>query len=129
MTSALLARAGRGAGVAVAGLALIAAVAASGCGGDEETTTPSTTETIEPATPTGPTGAAGQQGTGGQKAPSDDSNVDPEDGTVTPPPESDTQGDSGGTEPEDSAENDIPPDSDAEEAFEKYCDENPGACG
>jgi hypothetical protein len=121
-------RAGPAAGALLACLALLGGVAIAGCGGDDEETAPTTTPTIEPATPTGPTGAAGEQGDE-QKPASDDSDVDPEDGTVTPPPESDSQS-SGGTAPVDSAENDIPPEEGSPEAeFEKYCDENPDACG
>ncbi|MGI8461579.1 MAG: hypothetical protein ACR2OC_08100 [Solirubrobacterales bacterium] len=104
---------------------LLALSAGIGCGGDEETTTPSTTPTIEPATPTGATGAAGVEGTE-DVAQSEDGNVDPDDGTVTPPAESGTQT----IKPEDSPENDTPPEpGSAAEQFEQYCDENPDACG
>lgn len=122
-------RAGRAAGALLACLVLLGGFAAAGCGGDdEEASTPSTTPTIEPATPTGPTGAAGEQGED-QEPPSDDSDVDPEDGTVTPPAESESQS-TGGSAPVDSAENDIPPEPGSPEAeFEKHCEENPEACG
>jgi hypothetical protein len=119
----------RAAGAALACL-LIAGAALTGCGDDDgETTFPTTTPTIEPATPTGPTGAAGEQGAGAQKPGGEGGDVGLEDGTVTPPPESGTQTESGGSAAEDSAENDLPPNSEAEAAFEKYCDENPEACG
>ena len=120
-------RAGRAAGVLIACLALTGGTALAGCGDDEDSSTPATTPTIEPSTPTGPTGAAGEQGDEGDTPPSDDSDVDPEDGTVTPPPESGDQA-NGGTV--DSPENDIPPEEGSPEAeFEQYCDENPDACG
>jgi len=116
-------RAGRAAGAFFACLLLAGGTAIAGCGGDdEETTTPSTTPTIEPATPTGPTGAAGEEGQD-EQPPSDDSSLDPEDGTVTPPAESESQ-------TEDSAANDVAPEAgSAEEAFEQHCEENPEACG
>jgi hypothetical protein len=122
-------RAGRAAGALFACLLLAGGSAVAGCGGgDEETTAPSTTPTIEPATPTGPTGAAGE-GDQDQQPPSDDTSLDPEDGTVTPPAESEVQT-QGGAATEDSAENDIPPKpGSAEEAFEQHCEENPEACG
>jgi hypothetical protein len=120
-------RAGRLAGALLASLLLASAGAAAGCGGDDEkTSTPSTTPTIEPATPTGPTGAAGEDDQD-EQPPSDDSSLDPEDGTVTPPAESESQAEGG---VEDSAENDVPPEPGSpEEAFEQHCEENPEACG
>lgn len=121
--------AARAAGALFACLLLAGGTAVAGCGGDDEgETTPSTTPTIEPATPTGPTGAAGEEGEDDQPA-SDDSALDPEDGTVTPPAESEVQ-DEQDLAPEDSAENDVPPEpGSAEEAFEQHCEENPEACG
>ena len=119
-------RAARAAGALFASLVLAGGTAVAGCGGDDEgETTPSTTPTIEPSTPTGPTGAAGED----EQPASDDSALDPEDGTVTPPAESEVQ-DEQDLAPEDSAENDVPPEpGSAEEAFEQHCEENPEACG
>jgi hypothetical protein len=101
----------------------VGATGAIGCGDDEpETTTPTT----EPATLTGPTGPTSDDGPGeGQAAGGD---VDLEDGTVTPPPETDPESLPG--EPEDSPQNDTPPPpGSAAEEFEQFCDENPEACG
>ena len=117
-------RAGRAAGALLACLLLACGTAVAGCGGDDEEggTTSSTTETIEPATPTGPTGAAGDEGQE-QAPPSDDTSLDPDGGTVTPPAESESQ-------TEDSAENDVAPEpGSAEESFEQHCEQNPEACG
>ena len=118
------------AGVVLACVALALGAGLAGCGDDEEEGTPTTTPTIEPATPTGPTGAAGEQGAGPEgKKPAEHGDVALDDGTVTPPPESDSQISGGAAAPEDSAENDRPPDpGSAEEEFEKFCDDNPGAC-
>jgi hypothetical protein len=97
----------------------------AGCGDDDSD---STTPTTEPATPTGPTGPTSgsesdegkEQGSGGD--------VDLEDGTVTPPPETDPE--NLPTEPEDSPGNDVPPPPGSPaEQFENFCDENPEACG
>jgi hypothetical protein len=115
-----------------AGLALIClalALGASGlsaCGDDDsETTTPTT----EPATPTGPTGPTSGEEPGAGGADQDGGgDVDLEDGTVTPPPETDPE--NLGAEPQDSPENDTPPPPGSPaEQFEKFCDENPEACG
>jgi hypothetical protein len=120
----------RAAPVFFACLALVAGTAVAGCGGDDEETGPTTTPTIEPATPTGPTGAAGEEGEEQEEPASDDSSVDPEDGTVTPPPESGDQATGGTQDQVDSPENDLPPEPGSPEAqFEQYCDENPEACG
>ena len=120
--------AGRRAGILVASCILALGTAAAGCGGDDEDNGSSDEpSTIEPATPTGPTGAAGEEGTEDGEKPEDvDGDVGLEDGTVTPPPESDSQAQGG----EDSPENDIPPEPGSPEAkFEEFCDENPEACG
>jgi hypothetical protein len=96
------------------------ATGAAGCGDDEpEATTPTT----EPITPTGPTGpTSGDEPRDGQEGGGD---VDLEDGTVTPPPETDPD-----NLPEDSPQNDTPPPpGSAAEEFEQFCDENPEACG
>ena len=123
-------QAGLGAGALVVCLALLGAFAFAGCGGDDdESSSPTTTPTIEPATPTGPTGPAGEGADDQDGPPSDDTDLEPEGGTIKPPAESEDQA-SGGTEPVDSPENDTPPEPGSpEEQFEQYCDENPDACG
>lgn len=120
----------RGRALAVIGCALVLALAATGfagCGDDDpaETTTPTT----EPVTPTGAAGPgatdaedeAKEEATGG-------GDVGLEDGTVSPPPETDPE--NLPTEPGvDSPENDIPPEPGSPaEKFENFCDENPDAC-
>lgn len=100
----------------------LGSVGIAGCGDDDaETTTPTT----EPATPTGPTGpTSADEPQGGNQNGGD---VDLEDGTVTPPPETDPE--NLPAEP-DSPENDTPPPPGSPaEQFENFCDENPEACG
>ena len=123
---------------------------AAGCGDDDEPATTATT----PTGPTGPTreekiggGDQGNQGESKGGKPDEQGTADesgsaglettttpepppvdeaPPQETASPPPE-EGPGPSG---EEDTAENDIPPEPGSpEEAFEKYCDENPGACG
>ena len=110
--------------------ATVLALVLAGCGGDDEGATSSTTPTIEPKTPTGPTGPEAE--TGGTEAPGEDAGEGLDDGTVEPPPESDSQttGSGGSAAPEDSPENDVPPEPGSPEAeFEQFCEENPEACG
>ncbi len=92
----------------IAVIAALALGAAAGCGGDDdgdevtvpEITIPAETETAPETTPTPTT-------------------EDPSGGTGTPDP----------AQP-DSPENDVPPPPGSpQEAFEKFCEQNPGACG
>lgn len=106
----------------------LAATPVTGCGDDEEATT---TPTTEPATPTGATGPGA---TGGDDESKDNGSggagdIGLEDGTVSPPPETDPE--DLPTDPaEDGPGNDLPPEpGSAAEQFEKFCDANPDACG
>lgn len=100
-------------------LACGALLLAPGCGGDDENasetdTTPRITVPSEDTAPPATTEATPPQ-------------------TQTPPPPRTTPEDSGGsTAPSlpDSPENDTKPPPDTPEGrFERFCDENPGACG
>jgi hypothetical protein len=104
---------------------LLGSAGIAGCGGDDsETTTPTT----EPATLTGPTGPTSADGAQGRDQQNGGGDVDLEDGTVTPPPETDPE--NLPAEPADSPENDTPPPPGSPaEQFENFCDENPEACG
>lgn len=119
-------RRSRRTGIALACLALALGTGGiAGCGDDEPETDSVTTEPITPTGPTGPTSGDEPQGEGGGGEGGD---VDLEDGTVTPPPETDPE--NLPAEPADSPENDTPPPPGSPaEQFEKFCDENPEACG
>jgi hypothetical protein len=118
--------AGRRAGVLAVCLALaLGGIAAAGCGGDDEGGDSEEESTIEPQTPEGPTGAAGEAGAEEGQPADDDSDVGLEDGTVTPPPESDSQTEGA----EDSPGNDVAPEPGSpQDQFEDFCDQNPEAC-
>jgi hypothetical protein len=119
-------------GVALTCLALaVGAGVTAGCGDDDDE---ATTPTTEPATLTGPTGPAtdGAPENGRDEEGGGGGDVDLEDGTVTPPPETDPDNlpAEPAPQPEDSPENDTPPPSGSPaEQFENFCDENPQACG
>jgi hypothetical protein len=101
---------------------VLALVAAGGCGGDDEPSSPS--KAPELTVP----GATEDRDTQTETA--------PDTGTAAQPPASGAGGGAGGTgssggrrAPQDSPQNDIPPEPGSpEERFERFCDQNPGAC-
>ena len=104
----------------------LVALTVAGCGGGEDADTPKTTPTTTPAVATGAVGPTGEVGTDG-RPPGKSGDAELDGDSVQPPPDVDPD------ELEqdvDSPENDIPPEpGSAAERFEKYCDENPEACG
>lgn len=102
-------------------IVLLAAVGSAGCGGDNESSsTPKAPELTVPGETTG----------------SDTSTTKTETAPTTTQAPSGTEGQGGGTQspprtsPQDSPTHDIPPQPGTPESrFEKFCRENPGACG
>jgi hypothetical protein len=98
---------------------LLAPVAAAGCGGDDEPeATPTRPELTVPETDTQTTETPTETAPTTTQPPSEGG----EGGGTTAPPPARTQPDSPG--------NDVPPEPGTPESrFERFCRENPGACG
>jgi len=107
---------------------LIVGLALAGSGGDDNGGTRATTPELEPLPgsssldggTTGDSGATGDEGTTGESG-----------GTGEPTTTTPSQQDSGGgaAPPQDTETNDTPPPSGSPaERFERFCEENPGAC-
>jgi hypothetical protein len=110
-------------------LLLLLALAPGGCGGDDEApakptkarelTVPRATETHPEAAATTPTTQRQQQQQPHQPQPAPAPQGDASGGAPAPQ-----------TQPQDSPQYDTPPPKGSPaERFEKFCDENPGACG
>jgi hypothetical protein len=116
-----------------AALAALAALALTACGGSDEsgedatgpTTVPTTTT---PTTPTTPAAPSPPPEPGGTPYSTEEQAPGEGDGSASPPLRGD--GETGGVRPPvDSPENDTAPDPDSPAGrYERYCDENPGAC-
>jgi len=111
-------------------IALALVPASAGCGGDDESaqTTPELPRLTTPQTETEPppppeTETAAPLDPGTETLPPDgDGDSSDDGGTPAPAPEAEP--------PADTPENDTPPPADSPaERFEKFCEENPGACG
>lgn len=107
---------------------VLAGVVLAGGDGDNSSNDPVTTPELTVPGESGQLsdeGATGSDGASGETGPTGSSDGG---GAATPPP---TDQDSGGTPaPQDSQQNDVPPPPGSPaDKFEKFCEQNPGACG